>query len=191
MSIKLSRERKVFIGVASIAIAGLGADRLFFGSGLSGPAEASAALNDAELGGALDPEFDATLEEIEDRAATIAVPAEALTELLAGQFEEFSQQADVEVTGLSNVFRPSGSWLPEAAAQEVVIGVVDEFIARHSLSAVMCSKMSPGAVVNRKLLKIGEEIDGWVLMAVEKEFVVFEADGEQAILELRPSGTDS
>ena len=42
MKAKASRERKAFIGILSVALAGLGVDRLFLGSGATGPATASA-----------------------------------------------------------------------------------------------------------------------------------------------------
>lgn len=186
MSNKLSRERKVIIGILGVALAGLAADRLFFSSGLTGPAEASAAAGEF----AVDASLDALVEEIDAEPASAPERTESLTATLSGRFEKYARQDSADVTGLSDVFRPSDSWLgtseaPGGAARTIT--AADEFGMRHTLSAIMMSRSNPGAVVNRQLITVGKELDGFTLVAVNERSVVFEAEGEQVVLELDPS----
>ena len=183
MSNKLSRERKVIIGILGVALAGLAADRLFFSSGLTGPAEASAAAGEF----AVDASLEALVEEIDAEPALIPERTESITATLAGQFEEYARQGSPDVTGLSDVFRPSDSWLQTSDAPDGVartISAADEFGVSHTLSAVIMSRSNPGAVVNRQLITIGQEIDGFVLVSVNERSAIFEARDEQAILTL-------
>lgn len=190
MSNKLSRERKVFIGILGTALIGLCADRVLFSSGVTGPADAAAAAGEY----AIDESLDDLVEGIDAEPAAIVQCTGNITATLAGQFEQYARQGSGEAAGLSDVFRPSDSWLPSieaAGSRTPTITAADEFAMRHTLAAVMMSRSTPGAVVNKRLITIGQELDGFILVAVNERSVVFEGEGEQVVLELDPAAGTS
>ncbi|UCD74308.1 MAG: hypothetical protein JSV91_11005 [Phycisphaerales bacterium] len=190
MTTKLSRERKVFIGILGVALIGLGADRMFFSSGLTGPAEASAAVGEFEV----DASLEAPLGEVDPEPVAIHESTESATEALAGRFKEYAQRGSSDITGLSNVFNPSDSWLGGSdlpAGADRAASATDEFGATHRLNAVMMSRSNPGAVVNKRLIAVGQEVDGFTLIEVNERSVVFEGEDERVVLELDPPADPS
>jgi len=182
MKAKSSRERNVFIGILGLALAGLAVDRLFLGSGATGPAQASAAAEAF----AVDPASEALEVELIDAEEE----PEPFTSALAGRLEAFARNAGHEVGDLPDVFEPSPSWRSapssEGADTARPASAAETFRANHRLTAVMLSDSNPGAVVDGEFLRIGRELDGFVLRSVSERTAVFEADGEQAELTLDP-----
>jgi len=183
MHTKLSRERRVFIGVLGIALAGLLVDRLFLGSGLTGASEASAAEEYA-----LDP----STEQFDIEPLAIEHEPTSLTATLADRLEEYAHSHAPDTGTLPDVFQPSAAWLPEspaAAGGYRPPNAADEFRATHQLTAVMLSRSTPGAVVNKRFLTVGMEIDGFKLVSLSERSAVFDDDGKQLELQLaKPSG---
>jgi len=183
MHTKLSRERKVFIGVLSVALAGLLVDRIFLGSGLTGAAEASAAEEYA-----LDP----FTEQFDIEPLTIEPEPASLTATLADRLEDYAQSHADDAGTLPDVFQPSAAWLPESPEADGAYrppNAADEFRATHQLTAVMLSRSTPGAVVNKQFLTVGMEIDGFTLVSLSERSAIFDDDGKRVELQLaKPSG---
>lgn len=182
MKAKSSRERNVFIGILGVALAGLAVDRVFLGSGATGPAEASAAAEEY----AVDPFSDV----LEVELVEAADEAEPLTSALAGRLEEFARSDQRDTGDLPDIFEPSASWrgMPssDGAVASRPASPAEAFQAAHRLNAVMLSDSKPGAVVDGQFLTIGQDLDGFVLTSVNERSAVFKAENEQAELALDP-----
>jgi hypothetical protein len=180
MKAKSSRERNVFIGILGVALTGLAVDRVFLGSGATGPAAASAAAEAY----AVDPSSDGIELEITDADAQPV----SLTSALAGRLEEFARSGGQEPGDLPDVFEPSVSWqgasVSDGAVASRPLNASEAFQAAHRLNAVMLSNSNPGAVVDGEFLRIGQGLDGFVLTSVNERSAVFEGENEQAELAL-------
>jgi hypothetical protein len=183
MKAKSSRERNVFIGILGVALMGLGVDRVFLGSGATGPAAASAAAAEAF---AADPFSDA----IDVQFTEPADEPEPLTSALAGRLEDFAQRGQREVGDLPDVFEPSASWRSTSSSDgdgaSRPASASEAFQAAHRLTAVMLSDSNPGAVVDGRFLRIGQALDGFILTSVNERSALFKAEHEQAELALDP-----
>lgn len=182
MKAKSSRERNVFIGILGVALTGLAVDRVFLGSGATGPAAASAAAEEF----AVDPFSDL----LEVELAEAADEPEPLTSALAGRLEAFTRSGEHELGDLPDIFEPSASWRSAPSSEGAVAArpasASEAFQAAHRLNAVMLSDSKPGAVVDGRFLTIGQDLDGFVLTSVSERSAVFKAENEQAELALDP-----
>ncbi|MDY7106998.1 MAG: hypothetical protein SYC29_00015 [Planctomycetota bacterium] len=181
MKAKSSRERNVFIGILGLALAALSVDRVFLGSGATGPAEASAAAEAYAVDASPDA---ADLEPVED-----ADEPRPLTSVLADRINTFGRADAQPISELPDVFGTPTSWAGDEASGETgarPTSPAQAFQADHRLTAVMLSQSNPGAVVDGAFLKIGQALDGFALTSVNERSAVFERDGERAELALDP-----
>ena len=179
MTTKLSRERVVIIGILGVALGGLAIDRVFLSSSVTGPAQVAA--SDAEFA------MDDLLDQVDVEPVQIVDEPQSVTSALADRLEEFAQSRGDDIENLPDVFQPPTSWLGDSATAETAYRATTpagDFLANHRLNAVMLSRSKPGAVVNKQFITIGQAVDGFVLVSVSERSAVFEADGEQAELEL-------
>jgi len=61
---------------------------------------------------------------------------------------------------------------------------VSRFVMRHRLKAVSVSTDKTAAFIDDRFLSVGQELDGFRLVAVDKESATFEAGGKQVTLRL-------
>jgi len=176
---KLSRERKMLVGVLVIAGAGLLFDRVLLGAGMTGPAESSAGVIDASV----DP---ATLLIPIDPAAA---PALSSSPTLADRLRLATGGHAPPEDGGRDAFAVHPDWV--AAAQqslatddEAVADMISAFRSAHKLDAVLVTGGRPCAVVDGRMVYIGQALGGYRLLEVEERSAVFERNGVRVVLHI-------
>lgn len=189
---KLSRERKIYLGLGAAALAALGVDRLFLDSSVSGPSDASAIAEIAELG----------VPGVDDLAVSPPkIPWDELEpDSVTRRLSELSGRVDVTQT--QDAFGVLG-WLgasgrtddaPELGAAPVPATGWDravQFQQKHRLKAVICAQNGGYALLDEHtVLAIGESIDGYSVQAVGDRSAVFatsnpESDASRVRLTLK------
>ena len=178
---RLSRKHKLYVGIMALAAAALLTDRLLLQPGQTGPAQAqAAAVPTARPAG-----------RAADQAASPAGTAAAATSV-SDRLAAASGSVSRDFAALRDVFQPSASWL--AVLQGGKSGPAqgappaEVFRQRRRLSAVMVDTDGGLAVVDRRLVKVGEQIDGFELISVAAKSATFAApDGAHVELVL-PEG---
>ena len=176
----LTKRQKILIGFCAVLLVALIVDWATAGSGLGPePASASAPTEEAPEMAAL-PIPPVETEDIE--------PAAGIS-TLADRLEDLAGEESIDATVVGDAFCPPPAWLPRSGAA-VVSGNMDgdatrTFAATHELRAVMLDdSMDARAVINNRLLGVGQEIDGFELISVDKHSAVLVSDGTQITLRL-------
>jgi hypothetical protein len=162
---QLTKERKVYGAILGLALAGLGAERVFLGGGpqsaTAAPAELSAGIN-------LSPPSHA--EASQDLPESLARRLESRRELLPAP-----ESPD-------NAFAIPASWLPEPEPSDEPETVpkfdTQGFASRNSLRRVMTGEGFRVAIMSDgSLVRPGQVVDGMTLVGVGTESAIFEAEG--------------
>lgn len=173
----LSTERKVFVAVLAVAGAALVIDR-----GILGPSEATASLDASVAEVPVQPGED---------AGAPAVPvkkSESMARILMQRIEGIESQTGDQ--SLSAAFSLEKFMSPTTTEQEVQPGtheadtlsmlniIVSDTPDLPSLTAVMPSNNGGGAVLNGKLVRVGDTLQsGFKLVEVRERSVILELDG--------------
>jgi hypothetical protein len=72
-----------------------------------------------------------------------------------------------------------------AAGAKVYVRVAELGGTRLELDGIVASETDPVAMINRKLLGIGEGLDGWVVEKIEAKQVTLRGGRETVVLKLR------
>jgi len=160
--VKLTRERKVFLGLLGAGVAALIADRLLFA-----PAGAGAAVPAAEPASAPPPS---------SRAAPAVEPA-------TPNGVPFSQRVAEAAAGAQSErdpFRVDDSWPKPIIKEEGSAPTaqdLDTFIKQIKLTAVVTQKDHEAqfAMINGRVRKIGDQIGGFRIVAMDPAGVEFES----------------
>ncbi len=180
----LTRSRKMILAILALAVAALVTDRLFL-SGGTGPQRASASPAAAETrSGAAAP----ASPETEPPAPAQKGPR------LATRLQAIAEQLDLDAAGARDAFTLPPAWLnelqdPPTASQEPEPEPEPDPAARfaehHTLTSVILTADGGSAVVDGKVVPMGQAIDGFTLVRLTRSTAVFEADGQQVELRLR------
>jgi hypothetical protein len=81
--------------------------------------------------------------------------------------------------------RPARVEPPAPPGARVYLGVADLGATRLELDGIVASATDPVAMINRKLLGIGEGVDGWVVEKIEPKQVTLHGGSETIVLRLR------
>jgi hypothetical protein len=179
----LTRSRKLILGILALAIVALVVDRLVLAPSASGPRHAGAAEttngNTAEGGAA--PPADAGAPPEPDPGARLA----ARLETTAARFE-------LDPAALRDGFVPAAAWLeelvepvPEPEAPAPPVSPAQQFAQQHTLTSVIMTSRGGSAVVDGKVVPVGQAVDGFRLVRLTRHSAVFESGGEQVELRLR------
>ncbi len=160
-----TRRNTVLLGTLLTTIGGLTADRMFPGTGLTGPRTAAAAAGAPEPGAALlnTPGGQAGLLSVAERLAALHPGPAAATDALRlpAAWERAVAAARVAA---AHPGTPSADE-PDAFAPQV--------------SAVMTGGEQAGAKVNGAFVRVGEQVQGWTLVGVSARTATFERDGRR------------
>lgn len=176
----LTKRQKILIGFCAVLLVGLILDWTMGGSGL-GP-DAASAEAPAEAIAEMAPIPIPTVE-TEDIEPTAGIST------LADRLEDLAGEASIDAVNVEDAFCPPPAWLPRSGAVEVA-GNTDgdatrTFAATHELQAVMLDdSVDARAVVNDQLLSVGQEIDGFELISVDKHSAVLASNGTEITLKL-------
>lgn len=174
---KLSKRQKTCLVLFAIAVVALVVDRAFLGGG-SGPAEASASSN---------PAPDIVPPKVLDSPNADTKPS---TMRLDQRLETLWLEKNLDISQTRDIFTLPASWLNDILPKKpehiptVKKDAVTVFITSHQLQAVVVSGQTSCVTVNDHVLTLGEELDGFKLVAIEEDSATFEFDAQRTVLKL-------
>ena len=171
---KLTKEKRVYGAVLGIAVAALAADRLFGAGDQGGPssADASAYAAPASAPGAA------------STAAATPAPTGAVVSV-AEQLASLDQRAVLDTGYTKNAFETWKTEPDRAAAPPTpaATALVDQFRQGHHLTGVLIASPRAFAVVDGKMIAVGQSIGGVKLVSVTQRTVTWQLqDGPQFVM---------
>jgi hypothetical protein len=174
---KLSKRQISGVAVLAIALIALFVDHAFLGKG-NGPAGASASLNAARA------------EPIPEAVDPPNSNSEPPTIRLAQRLETLWSERNLNMSQAREVFSLPAPWLADVRPATPVgrpptgQDAVTVFKTNHQLRGVLMTDQARCVTVNDHILRLGEDLDGFKLVAIEEDSATFEADGKQVSLKL-------
>jgi len=173
---RLSKRQQVCFAILAITLTALVVDRAFLGQG-SVPAEAYASSNQApgpprRILGALD------LPDSDSQSPTIK---------LVHGLETLCSEKSLDLSQARDAFSLPASWLAEvnpANRPRSEQDAVTKFTKNHQLKAVVVQGQTYCVMVDDHFLVIGQELDGFKLVAVDEDSATFEAGSKRVVLRL-------
>jgi hypothetical protein len=167
---KLTKRQKIMASVFALALGGLTADRLFLG-----PDSTQAVVVAEGSAAGLDPE-----------AADGKTPVVAARPI-AERIETLWNDKAAVVGPTRDVFAISSPWLMELRAEgdgPTAMEAPERFAATHQLSAIVIEPQRSYILIDDKLLVPGQELDGFMLAAINEDSCRFESADGQVVLTL-------
>lgn len=181
---KLSKQQKVYTAVLVIVLGALVIDRTYLSQGKV-PAEASASSNQA-AGEGVPGQDQSTAGGISDSTS------QSPTMKLIHQLDTLWSEKNPDLNQTRDAFSLPESWLaavnpdfakgPRAADYEQ--GAETSFARNHQLKAVVVQGQERCIMVDDHFLVIGQELDGFKLIAVDEDSATFEAGAKRVVLRL-------
>ncbi|MHC4581202.1 MAG: hypothetical protein ACYS14_07075 [Planctomycetota bacterium] len=171
---KLSKRQKSGLVVLAILSLALVIDRALLG-GVGVPVGASASSTEAQA----EP-----VAEAKDTADPKPEPAPIE---FAQRLESAWSQKGLGTSQARDVFSLPASWFDDVRPPTPVDSPQDAvtlFAANHQLRGVLATGQARCVTVDDRVLRLGDEFDGFKLVTIEDDYVTFEAGGRQVILRL-------
>ena len=174
-----SKRQKLFVASLGLAIAIFAADRLYFGLAPAGPSQAQASTG---------------LRIVSEPTAML--PPEVLKDApvgpknaLANRLEAVWKDHPLDLTRIKDAFCLSGPWVRQEPAQEEVPVNSDEVRAKefaqdHQLKAVVVTPRGRIAIIDGTCRTVGQTLDGFRVVSIDKSSVVLMANGVRVTLRL-------
>ncbi len=191
---KLTRERKVYVAVLSAAGAIWGIDRVLLSGGPQGAhagviEQPAAAIVPTEKAARASGEVPSR----ERAAASTSAADRTAHPTLASRLETLSRKLNEKdpLSGASGLFEEP-AWARPAVVEKAPAAdsALDdaEFLASHDLTALLTVEGKPMAIINGKLLKLGESIGGYRLVEIQRDAAHFENGRVSVRLAIRRIG---
>lgn len=202
---QMTKQRKLLVGVLCAGLGALTLDRLVLAPPESASADqaqpvAADASPAAPSGTLLNRQDDAPDADGEQDASALPSYASLTERLLALQSAQTVQvqqtvgllepDAEQSLQGPADPFAVPEDWAPQAqqhsapppAQTQDAAGKAEQaFLARHRLAATLNDAGRQRAVVDGKLMTIGDELDGYKLIRINPRWVIWESlDGKHA-----------
>jgi len=182
---KLSKQQKVFAAVLVVVLGALFIDRTYLSKGTV-PAEASASSNQTASVRVPGEGQSAVGGRIPDPAS------QSPTVKLIKQLDMLWSEKNLDLNQARDAFSLPESWLaavnPNFAkgtrAGDYDQGAETSFARNHQLKAVVVQDQTRCVMVDDHLLVIGQELDGFKLIEVDKDSATFEAGAKRVVLRL-------
>jgi hypothetical protein len=158
---KITNKHKVYVAVVGAGIAALLIDRAYFSP------TAALAAPDLLIHSAPQPDVLNNFDTATLSAGTIA-----------GKLKSIPQPNMDEIT---DAFAPSREWANSAQPSTNRLG---EFETSHKLSAVLASHNGGGAIINGQFVKLGQTIDGFTLISINRQSAEFSSKTRKVTLSL-------
>jgi len=174
---ELTKERKVYLAILATAGAVLAADQLLS----TGPRSADASERASEPA---DTPPAAADDPVADQSPPASEPVGS--ENVLADWNERARHAldavrsDDGAPDAADALNPPSR--PDQAAQPA--DPADGFARRHRLTAILVGEGRGVAMIDGRPVRVGESLDGLVLVALEDRAAVFEHEGERLRLEL-------
>ncbi len=168
----LARRQKVLIAVFLLGLVGLVVDRVFLRP-QGGPGAASADSSDSY---AVPPSPAPG-----GPSATAGAPGPSVAERLSRVWPD----REPNTVQARDPFSLTGSWLGgKATGPSAAPDPAQVFAQAHSLGALVVDGRRSNVLINDRVLKLGETIDGYTLVVVKAKSATFECQGQRVVLEL-------
>ncbi|UCD48760.1 MAG: hypothetical protein JSW27_14645 [Phycisphaerales bacterium] len=170
----LNKRQRMSMGVLAIGLVALVVDRMFV-LPHSAPA-GQAVMTD-----------DYTVTATSDRAV-VPPPVSTPPDLtVAAKLEAVWSDNDLRLNGPRDPFSLPPSWPRKRGSEKpprptMTAGMI--FATNHKLEAITVDPQGRRALIDDKLLRLGETLEGFKLVAIDGESVTFERGGQQIQLEL-------
>ena len=175
---KLTKSRKICLVLLILAIVGFLMDRLFSGSDTPTPRRAHARPTASRAG---------QTAQAPPPASAVVFQLSAWPEL-AGRLNTLVTEADAESVSFRDVFAPTLAWQSRVAPEPVSSPVAsDRFALEHRLRSVTLGDNGGTAIINEKVVRIGQTCCGYRLVSLTEKSAVFEKEGQQVRLDLLPT----
>lgn len=170
----LTTKQKVYGGLLILAVGAVLVDRVIIGIDVASPQQASAKAVQPPV--AVDGV--AGVGSLED----VAVPDR--DQLIASRLAAVAQQQGLEFGDLRDGFEPAQSWLgkPQQAADAQL--TPEAFRGRYPLMAVFTTAGKSYAVVGGQTLRVGQALEGFKLVAIQRRRVLFVSAHGRVVLKL-------
>jgi hypothetical protein len=170
----LNKRQKTSMGVLAIGLAALVVDRMYV-LPQSAPAGQATAADEY------------TVTATSDRAV-VPPPASAPPDLtVAAKLEAAWSDNDLRSDGPRDLFSLPSSWPRNRGSEKPPRPTMTAemiFATSHKLEAITMDPQGKRALIDDKLLRLGEMLEGFRLVAIDTESVTFERDEQRIQLEL-------
>ena len=156
---KVTKEQKIFIGLLVVGLVALGVDRFMLTPSSAEASEDASTLLVAK------PQAAKPTPPPNAKSAVAATANPVAQKLLA-----LSESLHIANTPVKDTFATPVAWTDKPGT----VAGGKRFDQAHSLSGVMVSGRHPAAMIDGKLVSVGQTIDGYKLVAVAQGTAVFQ-----------------
>jgi len=178
---KLTKGQKTTAGVLAVCLLALGVDQAFLGPQQS---NASAVIADLNTPTASNDQL-ATDDTESIEPADLMIPES----VAASNLQVIEMVMFLDPENIKDAFRKPQTWMlstPDETKTYIQRMNPEEFKKQYNLDATMVADSGSYAIVDGKLLRIGEVIDGWRLISVAERSAIFESHDVEVELDLGP-----
>jgi hypothetical protein len=151
---KVTKQQKIFAGLLALGLVALAMDRFVFSPQTAQASDDSAALLVAKPSKVATPTIAAS--------GKLAVDS-SVTNPIALKLNALSDSLHLPNAPVKDAFLPSQAWLGKPSGERTDPKTFEQM---HQLSGVMLSGSHPAAMINGKLVSVGDMIDGYRLISV-------------------------
>ena len=181
----LTKKHKLYLALLALAIVGFMVDRLFLSEGVASPKQAKAA-----------PAAPATVAPAVTtvQALVASTPAAGKSEasgdsaIVAERLKALAKTLNLDPAEIRDAFKPAEDWTMSAPPPEPAAApqpkARPDFARNHKLTAVLLSKGGGSAVVNGKVVEVGQELDWYKLVGLEANSATFQSADDRVELGL-------
>lgn len=175
----LSKRRKIFLALLAVCVAGLIYDRLQPGPHAVGPTAAAGSM--------IPDAYTAELEDGLSAAAGAASPTQPHN-TLANRLEGLAKAQGLDGMDVRDAFRPPEEWMGRTAAEQPAPGPKEDnarrLVENRRLRAILVGPDGSSAIIDNRCLRIGQKLDGFELVSIDKRSVVLACNGVRVTLQL-------
>ena len=181
----LTKKHKLYLALLALAIVGFMVDRLFLSSGVASPKQAKAAPTAPAT---VAPAVTTVVSLVASTPAAGKSEASGDSAIVADRLKALAKTLNLDPTEVRDAFKPSEDWTMSAPPPEPVAASQPkaraDFARHHKLTAVLLSKAGGCAVVNGKVVEVGQELDGYRLVGLEANSATFKSADDRVELGL-------
>jgi hypothetical protein len=172
---ELTKRQKVFLVIMIIVLGAFIVDRAYLSR--SGPSKARAEISDSSTSDEGVPEA----EVVPDLAS------QSPTVKLVRGIETLWSEKNLDLSRARDAFCLPESWLAEISPnnfRRTAQGAETSFAKNHQLKVVIVQGQRPCVMVDDHFLVIGQELEGFKLVAVDEDSATFESGAKKVVLRL-------
>lgn len=180
---KLSTSRKAYLVLLGLAVTAFLVDRLFLGGPAAAPQQARASVDAGRA--------DRTAPAAQPQHPPARAASEADAQSLAHRLAALAGSEGFDPASVGDAFAPSKVWLsrPQAARAATQPSAAQRFPGAHRLTSVVLAGGRGWAIVDAKVVQIGQQLDGFTLVGLTHDRAVFQAGQDRVELKLHPETT--